>query len=76
MQTQPGGSARNTKRTAEPGDEVINVLLIEDDPAVREMYRLRLELDGSVELRGSLCQVAGAKIRASQGIVFPGRPRR
>lgn len=46
MQRQPGGSARNTKRTAEAGDEVIDVLLVEDDPAVLEMYRLRLELDG------------------------------
>jgi DNA-binding response OmpR family regulator len=46
MQSQTGGSARNTKRTAEAGDDVINVLLVEDDPAVLEMYRLRLELDG------------------------------
>ncbi len=27
-------------------DEVIDVLLIEDDPAVLEMYRMKLELDG------------------------------
>lgn len=46
MQRQPGGSAGKTKRTAEAGDEVIDVLLVEDDPAVLEMYRLRLELDG------------------------------
>jgi DNA-binding response OmpR family regulator len=28
--------------------EVINVLLIEDDPAVLEMYRMKLSLDGYV----------------------------
>ena len=27
-------------------DQVIEVLLIEDDPAVLEMYRMKLELDG------------------------------
>ena len=31
---------------AEQADEEVNVLFIEDDAAVAEMYRLKLELDG------------------------------
>jgi len=31
---------------SEAPDEEINVLFIEDDPAVAEMYKLKLELDG------------------------------
>lgn len=30
----------------EPIEDEVNVLFIEDDPAVAEMYRLKLELDG------------------------------
>jgi DNA-binding response OmpR family regulator len=32
--------------TTHPDDEIIRVLFIEDDPAVSEMYKLKLELDG------------------------------
>jgi DNA-binding response OmpR family regulator len=32
--------------TPHPTDEPIRVLFIEDDPAVAEMYKLKLELDG------------------------------
>ena len=32
--------------TAQPTEEIIRVLFIEDDPAVSEMYKLKLELDG------------------------------
>jgi DNA-binding response OmpR family regulator len=32
--------------TLHPTDEPIRVLFIEDDPAVAEMYKLKLELDG------------------------------
>src|ERR671925_366819 len=32
--------------TAHATDETIRVLFIEDDPAVAEMYKLKLELDG------------------------------
>jgi DNA-binding response OmpR family regulator len=32
--------------TPHPPDETIRVLFIEDDPAVAEMYKLKLELDG------------------------------
>ena len=33
-------------RTTHPVDETIRVLFAEDDPAVAEMYKLKLELDG------------------------------
>src|SRR5712691_11055104 len=39
-----GGAAMNS--TARPAEEAIRVLFIEDDPAVAEMYKLKLELDG------------------------------
>jgi len=32
--------------TPHPADDTIRVLFIEDDPAVAEMYKLKLELDG------------------------------
>ncbi|TMG32948.1 MAG: response regulator transcription factor [Chloroflexi bacterium] len=32
--------------TAQSADDTIRVLFIEDDPAVAEMYKLKLELDG------------------------------
>src|SRR4030081_3265219 len=32
--------------TAHPTEELIRVLFIQDDPAVAEMYKLKLELDG------------------------------
>ena len=37
----PGAS-----RAAQADEELIDVLLVEDDPSVLEMYRLKLELDG------------------------------
>ncbi|GAC1478709.1 MAG: hypothetical protein PVSMB9_01450 [Candidatus Dormibacteria bacterium] len=33
-------------RAAQVDDDLVNVLLVEDDPSVLEMYRLKLELDG------------------------------
>jgi DNA-binding response OmpR family regulator len=39
-------SNRRAARTAVSEDEAVNVLLVEDDPSVLEMYRLKLELDG------------------------------
>ena len=35
-----------TGRVAEAEDDLVDVLLVEDDPSVLEMYRLKLELDG------------------------------
>lgn len=32
--------------TGQADEELIDVLLVEDDPSVLEMYRLKLELDG------------------------------
>jgi len=37
----PGAS-----RAAQVDDDLVDVLLVEDDPSVLEMYRLKLELDG------------------------------
>ena len=41
-------SARRPRagRIAEAEDDLVDVLLVEDDPSVLEMYRLKLELDG------------------------------
>src|SRR5438105_15752302 len=33
-------------KAAQADEELIDVLLVEDDPSVLEMYRLKLELDG------------------------------
>src|SRR5260370_21714209 len=33
-------------RLTHPADDTIRVLFIQDDPAVAEMYKLKLELDG------------------------------
>jgi len=33
-------------RAAQADDDLVDVLLVEDDPSVLEMYRLKLELDG------------------------------
>jgi len=32
--------------TAHPTEDIIHVLFIQDDPAVADMYKLKLELDG------------------------------
>jgi DNA-binding response OmpR family regulator len=39
-------SSRRASRAAVSDEEAVNVLLVEDDPSVLEMYRLKLELDG------------------------------
>src|SRR5437588_12348573 len=41
VQASEGGGA-----VSEAPDEEVRVLFIEDDPAVAEMYKLKLELDG------------------------------
>jgi DNA-binding response OmpR family regulator len=41
-----GGLPRQAIREVRVDNEVIDVLLIEDDPAVLEMYRMKLSLDG------------------------------
>jgi DNA-binding response OmpR family regulator len=41
-----GARKGGTARSAGGEDDQVNVLLVEDDPAVLEMYRLKLELDG------------------------------
>jgi CheY-like chemotaxis protein len=40
------GGLRQAIREVRVDNEVIDVLLIEDDPAVLEMYRMKLSLDG------------------------------
>lgn len=40
------GRKPRTSRTPGTEEELIDVLLVEDDPSVLEMYRLKLELDG------------------------------
>jgi DNA-binding response OmpR family regulator len=39
-------SRRPVAERVSPDDDQVNVLLVEDDPSVLEMYRLKLELDG------------------------------
>ena len=39
-------TSRRVSQAAATDDEPVNVLLVEDDPSVLEMYRLKLELDG------------------------------
>jgi DNA-binding response OmpR family regulator len=53
-------------RTTHPVDDTIRVLFVEDDPAVAEMYKLKLELDGyQVTIVSSRQQLidAGASLR-------------
>jgi DNA-binding response OmpR family regulator len=40
------GRKGQARRAPEAEEEPVDVLLVEDDPAVLEMYRLKLELDG------------------------------
>ncbi len=37
---------RSRRRDPKPDDDLVEVLLVEDDESVLEMYRLKLELDG------------------------------
>jgi DNA-binding response OmpR family regulator len=43
-----GKARRSTggNRTSQAEEDLVDVLLVEDDPSVLEMYRLKLELDG------------------------------
>jgi DNA-binding response OmpR family regulator len=45
MKSKPDRRER-AKRAPEREEDLVDVLLVEDDPAVLEMYRLKLELDG------------------------------
>jgi DNA-binding response OmpR family regulator len=38
--------AAGASRSTQVDEELVDVLLVEDDPSVLEMYRLKLELDG------------------------------
>lgn len=45
MQGKPRRSA-GANRATQTEEDLVDVLLVEDDPSVLEMYRLKLELDG------------------------------
>ena len=40
------GKTRRTAGATKSDEDLVDVLLVEDDPSVLEMYRLKLELDG------------------------------
>ena len=57
--------------TAQPTEEIIRVLFIEDDPAVSEMYKLKLELDGyQVAVVANDDQVLEAAARTKPDMIF------
>ena len=57
--------------TAHRTEEIIRVLFIEDDPAVAEMYRLKLELDGyQVEVVANDDDVLEEAARAKPDMIF------
>ncbi len=57
--------------TAHPTEEIIRVLFIEDDPAVSEMYKLKLELDGyQVTVVANDDQVLEAAARTKPDMIF------
>src|SRR3982074_2346294 len=57
--------------TAQPTEEIIRVLFIEDDPAVSEMYKLKLELDGyQVAVVANDDQVLAAAARTKPDMIF------
>jgi len=57
--------------TAHPIEEIIRVLFIEDDPAVSEMYKLKLELDGyQVEVVANDDHVLEAAGRTKPDMIF------
>ncbi|HEV2012842.1 MAG TPA: response regulator [Candidatus Dormibacteraeota bacterium] len=45
MESKPRRSA-GANRASQADEDLVDVLLVEDDPSVLEMYRLKLELDG------------------------------
>ena len=56
---------------AHPIEEIIRVLFIEDDPAVSEMYKLKLELDGyQVEVVANDDHVLEAAGRTKPDMIF------
>jgi DNA-binding response OmpR family regulator len=57
--------------TAHPTEEIIHVLFIEDDPAVADMYKLKLELDGyQVAVVANDDQVLEAAARTRPDMIF------
>ncbi len=57
--------------TPHPTDETIRVLFIENDPAVAEMYKLKLELDGyQVTVVANNDHVLEEAARASPDMIF------
>jgi len=57
--------------TAHPTEEIIRVLFIQDDPAVAEMYKLKLELDGyQVAVVANDDQVLGEAARTRPDMIF------
>jgi len=57
--------------TAHPTEEIIHVLFIQDDPAVADMYKLKLELDGyQVAVVANDDQVLEAAARTRPDIIF------
>src|ERR1700737_5160242 len=62
---------RSMTPTAHPIEEIIRVLFIEDDPAVSEMYKLKLELDGyQVEVVANDDHVLEAAGRTKPDMIF------
>ncbi|TMD17110.1 MAG: hypothetical protein E6J07_07065, partial [Chloroflexi bacterium] len=44
--TRRTAGASPASQAAQADEDLVDVLLVEDDPSVLEMYRLKLELDG------------------------------
>src|SRR5436309_13619242 len=44
--TRRSAGASPASQAAQADEDLVDVLLVEDDPSVLEMYRLKLELDG------------------------------
>ncbi len=57
--------------TAHPSEDIIHVLFIQDDPAVADMYKLKLELDGyQVAVVANDDQVLEAAARTRPDMIF------
>lgn len=57
--------------TAHPTEDIIHVLFIQDDPAVADMYKLKLELDGyQVAVVANDDQVLEAAARTRPDMIF------
>lgn len=57
--------------TPHPTDDTIRVLFIEDDPAVAEMYKMKLELDGyQVSVIANDDQVLGEAVSTRPDMIF------